>query len=215
MGLRHLWLATALLAGLVLLAGGAAARGGWSPLFPGSSSLVGTDLGAKPAPDFHLVDQFGESLALSDLRGKPVVLTFLYTSCPDTCPIVTAKFAQVHRLLGERAQDVALVAVTVDPERDTVARLRQFLEAQGLADVMRFLTGDRASLEATWAAYYIGVQRMEAGGHAADHAAGGYTVAHNDALYVIDKHGRQRVLMREDFAVEDMVRNLETLLREP
>lgn len=80
----------------------------------GAMSGVGTDLDGTPAPDFHLVDQTGQPVALSDLRGRVVVLTFLYTRCPDTCPLIVSKLGQVHDQLGEQAQGVAFVAVTVE-----------------------------------------------------------------------------------------------------
>ncbi len=182
--------------------------------FTGSPRAVGTELGATPAPDFRLTNQFGEEVALSDLRGKVVVLTFLYTSCPDTCPLTASKLGQVHDQLGERAREVAFVVVTVDPERDRVARVRQFLEAQRLSNKLLFLTGERPALEVVWAAYHIGVTRLPV----ASRSVGGdgfYEVGHTDVLYLIDRHGRMRRLMRSDFGVADLRRNLEMLLREP
>jgi protein SCO1 len=171
------------------------------------SRLVGTDLGAEPAPDFTLLDQQGRELALSDLRGKAVALTFLYSSCPDVCPVITNKFGTVHDELGEQAQAVAFVAVTVDPERDTATRLRQYLEAQGLAGKMLFLTGDRAKLEAAWSAYHILVSRSSP-----EQAT--YTVTHSDVVYILDKAGRMRVLLHTDLLPADLQRNLELLIAE-
>ncbi len=171
------------------------------------SSLVGTNLGAEAAPGFTLLDQQGKEVALSDLKGKTVALTFLYSSCPDICPVITNKFGTVHDALGERARAVAFVAVTVDPERDTTARLRQYLEAQGLAGKMLFLTGDRAQLEAVWDAYHILVSRPSQGQAA-------YTVTHSDAVYVLDKDSRMRALMHTDLLPADLQRNLELLIAE-
>lgn len=196
-----------LLAATLLLAGRPAF------LFGAGPALVGTDMGGTPAPDFRLTNQDGQAVALADLRGKPVVLTFLYTTCPDICPLVASKLGQVHDRLGDRARQVAFLAVTVDPERDSAARVRQYLQAQNLTGKLTFLIGERPALEAVWRAYFIGV-RQEAAPTSAAGRPGAYSVGHNDALYLIDKQGRERVLLHEDFTLDDMQRNLEVLLRE-
>ncbi len=176
----------------------------------GAIGGVGTDLDGTPAPDFHLVDQTGQPVALSDLRGKVVVLTFLYTHCPDTCPLMASKLGQVHDQLGEQAQGVAFVAVTVDPERDTPAQVQQFLAARQVTDKLIFLTGNRPALEAVWQAYHIGVTR----GPTRPSLSGGladYDVTHNAVLYLIDKQGRERRLMSEDFTIRDILADIERL----
>ncbi len=182
-------------------------------LFAGCSrdgQLVGLDLESTPAPDFKLTDHNGNPVALSDLRGKPVVLTFLYTSCADTCPLITNKLAQVHDEFGERAREIAFVIVSVDPQRDTVERAREYLSERGWQDKVVYLTGKQAELEPVWKDYHMGVIKMPP-----EKGAGGYyEVAHQDALYVIDKAGRERALMRQDFAPADLARNLQALLRE-
>ena len=169
-----------------------------------SEPKVGLDLGVDPAPHFALKDQAGRTVSLRDLRGKVVVLTFLYTSCPDTCPVIASRLGVVHDELGSRARDVAFVAIAVDPERDTVERGWQFLQAQGVGDKLLFLTADRPTLEQVWASYYIGVTRVPASGPAAERNPAAYSVAHNDVLYVIDKQGRKRRLLREDFDIDQM-----------
>ena len=175
---------------------------------------VGLDLGVDPAPDFALKDQTGRTIALGDLRGKVVVLTFLYTSCPDTCPVIASRLGVVHDRLGSRARDVAFAAVAVDPERDTVERGRRFLEAQGVGDKLLFLTADRPILEPVWASYYIGVTRIPSSGPAGERNPAAYSVAHNDVLYVIDKQGRKRRLLREDFDIGQMTALVRSLVDE-
>ena len=175
---------------------------------------VGTDLGLVPAPGFALTDQTGRAVTLSDLGGKVVVLTFLYTSCPDTCPVIASRLGVVHDQLGSRARDVSFAAIAVDPERDTVERGRQFLEAQGVGDKLLFLTADRPTLEPVWASYYIGVTRIPAGGPARERNPAAYGVAHNDVLYLIDKQGRKRRLLREDFDIDQMTALLRKLVDE-
>src|SRR4029077_10929143 len=95
--------------------GSTSANTGSSPL----SGLQGTDLGSTAAPDFHLTDQLGKPIALSQFRGEPVVLTFLYTHCPDVCPITAETLHTTQAQLGKDAARVTMLAVSVDPKGDT------------------------------------------------------------------------------------------------
>src|SRR5206468_980554 len=90
------------------------------------SNLRGTDLGGTPAPDFRLTDQFGKQVSLSQFRGKPMVLTFLFTHCPNVCPLTADKLHTTMLDLGSDAQRVAVLAVTTDPKRDTLASALAF-----------------------------------------------------------------------------------------
>lgn len=169
----------------------------------GAPQLAGTDLGRQPSPDFTLTDASdGTAVSLSSLRGKVVVLSFLYTNCPDTCPLTAAKFRTVRDALGERAKSVAFVAVSLDPARDTPEAARQFVAARGLAGDLRYLIGDRAALAQVWSRYGIFVDPQ------------GRIVAHTDAIYLIDKQGRQRSLLHSDFDVQLLARDLRTLAAE-
>lgn len=178
----------------------------------GAPPAVGTQLDGRPTPEFSLTDQDGRVVSPSDLRGRVMVLTFLYTTCPDTCPLIAGKLGQAHDRLGQRSRDVAFLAISVDPERDTAARSRQYLDAQRLGDKLAFLTGDRESLEGAWSAYGIGVRQVPIG---AASGAEAYEVAHNDVLYVIDRQGRQRWLLRQDVDLADLLARVEELMREP
>ena len=73
-----------------------------------SSGLQGTDLGGTPAPDFRLTDQFGKPISLSQFKGKPVILTFLYTHCPDQCPLTAEKLHAVMQNLGDPGLELLL-----------------------------------------------------------------------------------------------------------
>ena len=82
------------------------------------------------APNFALTTQSGERLSLTDLRGKVLAVTFIYATCKDTCPILTAKMATLQRQLGaDFGPRVRFVSITVDPEVDTPAVLRRYAEA--------------------------------------------------------------------------------------
>ena len=115
----------------------------------------GTELTARlPATSFTLTNHFSRSISLEDYRGKVVLLTFLYTSCPDICPLTTSNIREAYELLSD-AQELAIVAVSVDPERDTVEEALAFSRHWQMTDRWDFLTGRRAELERIWRAYYI------------------------------------------------------------
>ncbi len=178
--------------------------------------LAGTDLGALPAPDFALSDQAGREVRLSALRGRPVVLTFLFTNCPDVCPLTAQKLRRTADLLGADAGRVAFVAVSTDPRHDDAAAARAFAERHGLGDRLHFLLGSREALAPVWAAYYVYVG-PEPDADAAERAASAYatrTAVHTDALFVIDREGRQRSLLRSDFEPEALAATLTRLLAE-
>lgn len=173
---------------------------------PPGARLAGTDLGAGPAPDFTLVDgRTGAPVSLSDLRGKVVALTFLYTSCPDVCPLTAAAFRRAQRDLGPDGGDVVFVAVSADPQRDTPAAVQAFSRAHDLDSGWHYLIGPRAQLERVWSAYGVFVTPDE----------GRPTVTHTDAVFLIDREGRERVLLRTDRLAEDLVADLRQLITEP
>src|SRR5215471_13774070 len=89
-----------------------------TPTSTSASNLLGTNLGSTPAPNFRLKDQYGNVISLAQFKGKPVVLTFLYTHCPDVCPLTAEKIHTTMQSLGNSAQNVAVVAVSMDPKGD-------------------------------------------------------------------------------------------------
>jgi protein SCO1/2 len=164
--------------------------------------LAGTELGATDAPDFTLTDGVsGRPVTLSAQRGKVVALTFLYTTCPDVCPLTATRFRSAQTELQGDASRVTFIAVSVDPDRDSPAAVQAFSAAHGLASNWYYLVGARAQLAPVWAAYGIGVQ------------PGSTTVSHNDAVYLIDSRGRERVLLHSEDLGADLVNDLRALLR--
>jgi protein SCO1 len=164
--------------------------------------LAGTELGATDAPDFTLTDGVsGRAVTLSAQRGQVVALTFLYTSCPDVCPLTATRFKGAQAELKADASRVTFIAVSVDPDGDTPKAVQEFSAAHGLAANWFYLVGGRAQLSPVWAAYGIGVQ------------AGSSTVTHNDAVYLIDTRGRERVLLHSEDLAKDLTNDLRALLR--
>jgi protein SCO1/2 len=167
------------------------------------AGLQGTDLNSVPAPDFRLTDQFGQQVSLSQFKGKPVVVTFMYTHCPDVCPLIAEKLHTVEQSLGGDAQKVAILAISVDPKGDTRSAAMAFSEQHKMTGYWHFLIGTQNQLSPVWTAYAIDAQRISAS-----------TSTHTSALYVIDKTGHERVLLDQDFTSAQMTSNLKTLLGE-
>jgi protein SCO1/2 len=168
-----------------------------------SSGLQGTNLGGTVAPDFHLTDQFGKQISLSQFKGEPVVLTFLYTHCPDVCPLTAEKLHTVMLSLGSNAPHVAMLAVSVDPRGDTRAAVLNFSKVHRMLDSWHYLTGTQSQLSPVWSAYSMYASVATAN-----------TVNHSTALYVIDKQGNERVFLSDTFAPSQLTTDLKILLNE-
>jgi protein SCO1/2 len=129
-----------------------------------------------PPAEFGLRDERGRIVRLRDLRGRPAVVTFLYTTCRDTCPL-TAQ--QIRAALDDLGTDVPVIAVSVDPAHDTPQRARAFNVKQQMAGRMRWVLGTSAQLQRIWRAYGVAPQTART-----DHSA---------STVVLDGRGRQRV----------------------
>lgn len=178
-------LALIVAATLVLLACGGVllfANSGGSEDDTSGSSFAGAVRPAIPPQDFSLRDQDGRRVRLSDYRGKVVVLTFLYSTCRDTCPVTAS---QIRGALDDLGTDVPALAISVDPANDTPASAKKFLLDRRLSGGrMRFLLGTQAQLRPVWDAYAISPQ-----GDAGDDGA----FEHSAYVLLVDKRGRQRV----------------------
>jgi protein SCO1 len=128
------------------------------------------------APDFTLRDQDGERVSMRDLRGRPVIVTFLYTSCEDSCPL---QAQTVRGALDQLGHDVPALAIAVDPPRDTPARARAFLLDQRATGRLDFVLGTRAELRPLWRGFGIQPQSV--------------TQEHQARFTLVDARGYQRV----------------------
>lgn len=160
----------------------------------------------RPAPDFALHAADERLVRLSDLRGRAVLLFFGYTTCPDICPTTLAILRRVQNNLGDLAPRVQVVYVTVDPERDTPARLREYLSA--FHPSFLGLSGSLEELEPVWQAY--GVTRII---EPAPESAAGYFVTHSTRLYLIDPEGRLFLSYAYGTPPEDIIHDLQELLK--
>lgn len=162
----------------------------------------------RPAPDFALPATRSGEFRLSRYLGNVVVLAFGYTSCPDVCPTVLAELSQVRARLGGATQRVQVVYVSVDPERDTPARLRAYVEQ--FDPTFLGLTGSMDQLAPVWKAYGVAVSRR----HVPGSKPPIYVIHHSASVFLIDRTGRLRVMAPFGTPVDDVLHDVRTLLEE-
>lgn len=158
------------------------------------------------APEFALIDQSGSRVALADQRGKVLAVTFIYATCKDTCPILTAKMAVMQRKLGaDFGQRVRFTSITVEPEVDTPAVLKAYADKFDADPAgWSFLTGSSAEIQDVVRRYGAFAKRLKPG-----------DVDHLFLTSLIDRKGMLRVqYLGYRFDPDEMLRDLRALLRE-
>ena len=148
-----------------------------------TSGFAGTPLGGTPAPPFALHDDRGRPVTLAALRGDYVLVTFLYTHCPDVCPLIATNLGVVLRRLPADRRNVRAVAISVDPKGDTRASVRAFVRSHRLPKTFLYAIGTRAQLQRVWKAYGIAAEKGPEN-----------TVNHSAYTVLIDPRGKERVL---------------------
>lgn len=172
-----LWLIAALVTGLLA---------GCQP--DKTANFIGTDLtGTQFGKPLSLTDHTGKLRSTNDFKGKIVVLFFGYTHCPDVCPTTMSDLKQTMKLLGDKANDVQVLFVTVDPERDTQEVLAQFVP--GFDARFIGLRGTPEEVAANLAEYKVYAAKVSEAGQ------DGYTMDHSAGLYVFDKTGAPRIYL--------------------
>jgi protein SCO1/2 len=104
----------------------------------------------KPAPPLKLKDSTGKPFDLASMKGKAVLITFLYVHCPDICPVITGNLHTSLKQLGPEASHVQVVAVSTDPKGDTPKAVKKFLAAHQVTGEMRYLLGSKSKLAGVW-----------------------------------------------------------------
>ena len=181
------------------------ADGGQMTLTPASTTFRNSDVtGLGYARDFALNDQDGKPRTLADFRGKAVVIFFGYTHCPDVCPTTMSEMAAVMKQLGPDAEKVQVLFVTLDPERDTPALLKQYVPAFDPRFIA--LSGDADAIAKTAKEFRVFYQKVPG------KDAGSYTLDHTAASYVFDPQGRVRLFVRHGQGPEPIAQDLKVLL---
>jgi len=164
---------TAFLAGLVIFLGVILySTGQLGPGGPGPSAIGGP---------FKLTDQDGKPITDADLKGRPFLIFFGYTHCPDICPTTLFEISEVLRAMGPDADRTAALFITVDPERDTPAALKDYLS--NFDPHLRGATGAPQTLRAVEKQYHVFAQKVPTGN-------GDYSMDHSAVVYLMDKSGR-------------------------
>jgi len=144
-----------------------------------SGSSVGPAIAAVGGP-FHLTDQTGKPVSDQDFKGRPFLVFFGYTHYPDICPTTLFEISEVIKKLGSDADRTGAIFITVDPERDTPAALKDYLS--NFDPHLRGLTGDPAAVEAAIKAYRVYAKKVPL-------KDGDYTMDHTAVVYLMDKDG--------------------------
>jgi protein SCO1 len=167
------------------------------------ASVLPAALVGRPAPEIRLRDARGGTFDTSSLAGKPYAVTFLYTSCPDVCPLIGNELRQALTQLGPLASKVAVVGVSVDPRGDTPAAVQAWLKVHREPANFHYLIGTQAQLTPVWKAYF-----------ALPQTPGDPQSSHSATIWLVDGHGRRRALITAGIAVPaaDLAYDLHALL---
>lgn len=161
----------------------------------------------RMAPDFTLPGTGGKAVTLSGLRGKVVILEFGYTSCADVCPVTLAALTAARKKMGAPAKDLQVLFVTVDPERDSIKRLGDYLAPFDATFIG--IGGTKQQLTRMRGDYGITATRRPIGDSKTD-----YTVGHSSYLYFIDRKGMLRSMLPFGRPADDIVHDATMLLKE-
>ncbi len=155
--------------------------------------------------EFTLTDQRGESFRLADTHGKVRLLFFGYAMCPDVCPLTLSRVVQVRNLLGENAGELTTLFVSVDPERDTPAKLGDYLRHFSLGEAVA-LTGSVEEIDRVVDLFRATYEKEDAG------SAAGYLISHTSYLFLLDRQGTVRGVFNQSVSPGDMAAAVRALL---
>lgn len=188
------------LAGILVLAAGAVFS---LALRDNPKGAAGTLISAAIGGPFHLVDQDGKAFGDPDLKGKWHLVFFGYTHCPDTCPTALNEMALALDRLGKEKDAVGIVFITVDPERDTPAALKAYVESFDAPIIA--LTGTAGEVAQAAKAYRVYYAKHP-------NPDGGYDMDHSAVVYVMDPEGRFTATFTPDSTAEAIAARLQKLL---
>lgn len=175
----------------------------------GSYTFNGTAYApVKVAPEIEGTQGNGQPFKLSDLKDKVVLLFFGYTSCPDICPMWLGDMRQVEKELGEQGEDLAVVLVSVDPERDTPEKLAAYTAAFSPSFYGVQVPADQLEAVKTDFGVFAQKRAIEGSSNPQD-----YGVDHTGWTYVIDTEGNLREIFATDMDIAGVVKDVQYLLR--
>ncbi len=202
-------LALLLLSAALLAAGCGGGSDGATGKSSGASG-IGKFAGAeasppKPAASLELRNSLGQSVNLREYRGKAVLVTFIYTHCPDVCPLIVSHLKTAQALLGPKAKGLEIVAVSTDPRGDNPKTVSAFLRDHAMSGRMQYLIGNRAELGQVWKDWNIVARPDKAGRDLVEHSA---------LVYGIGADGRITTLYPANFTPSEIVHDVPLLERQ-
>ena len=209
--LRGMAAAPALVLGLALPSCGSSAparhpaRSAASRTTASAASFEGPVI-AQPAPEppLALRDYLGHEVRISSYLGRAVLLTFIYTHCPDTCPLIVSNLHNALGLLGPNARNVQIVAVSTDPKGDTPRAVADFLARREMTGRMKYLIGSRRQLTPIWRSWGI----------SSTNATAGDVVAHTALVYGISASGKVTTVYPANFAPAEIAHDVPLLAKQ-
>lgn len=163
------------------------------------SGQVVTSGTAKIGGAFVLADTAGATVTEAELLGKPHLLYFGFTSCPDVCPTALQKLGAAQELMGNAGDDVGYVLFSVDPERDTPEKMAEYISYDVFPNGLRGFTGTVEQVEAAKSVFRVYAQKAQL-----DDSAAEYTVDHSDLIYFMDKNGKFAAMFTADSSPQDI-----------
>ncbi len=158
---------------------------------------------ATPAPPLALHNYLGQPVNIASYRGRAVLLTFLYTNCPDVCPLITASLHATLELLGPaKSSQVQIIAVSVDPRGDTSKAVAAFLARHKMTGRMLYLTGSAHELATVWKAWGVGSERD---------AQQPQFINHSGLVYGISASGRRTTVYAANFIPAELAHDVPLL----
>ena len=196
------------LGALILLGAGCGSGGGSSGTSESTAAPKFDGLTAKPpkpAARLPLKDYLGHPLKTSQLQGKAVLVTFIYTHCPDVCPLIVSHLHAAQNELGPEAKKLQIIAVSVDPRGDTPKTVAAFLKAHQMTGRVRYLIGTRPQLESVWHAWNIVSRNAPKKSKTPD------LVEHSAEIYGISGSGKVTTLYPANFKPQQIVHDVPLL----
>lgn len=158
-----------------------------------------------PSLDFSLVDENGDNVQAEEYLGKPTLVYFGYTYCPDVCPITLARLGDAIRKLDDETRDeIQVLFISVDPARDTPEVLKRYTDAFGPEFIG--LSGDKAAIDAVTNRYRVAYEYGE------ENERGDYLVTHSSAVFAFDREGQAQFLVRDSHPVTDVEADIKRLV---
>jgi len=170
-----------------------------------SSQFAGQVLSPlRPAPPIDLKNYLGQRVTLAQYSGEPVLVTFLYTHCPDVCPLIATNLHAMQTRLGPAARKVQIISVSVDPRGDTPKTVGDFLRVHDMTGRMQYLLGSARELGRTWKAWYVGSEKD---------ASNPEFVAHSALVYGVSASGKLTTIYPANFKPADIAHDVPLLAK--